>query len=160
MRFTEFLFVAGVTLLLSGCCLSGTTEQPYDVWTSPTLSSSKVNAIERHCDADARQAAGERFDAHVALLKQQCSVEHPFASIAFRSQATGKPFEGQQRERVLRGFLDACRMMSEKPHPTPDDFVATCSDCKPRLPADACYEQHGLVRETRYRTMCAPFKVF
>ncbi|TBU97563.1 hypothetical protein [Phytopseudomonas dryadis] len=160
MRAIMILIAAAGVLSLSGCCVFGTSQQAYDVWTSPTLSGSRVAAIRRQCDADARQAADERFNAHLALLKQECAIEQPFASFVFLNHVTGKAIEGEPRERVLYSFRNACRIVAENPQPTPDDLDNTCVGCKPRLPAEACYDRQGLVRETRYRTVCAPMKMF
>lgn len=145
---------AGAALVLSGCCAFGMARQGYDAWISPTLPDSTAAAIRRQCDADARKAARERFEAHLAWLGQQCAAEQPFSDFTVLDQNTGKPIEGNWRESVLHRHRDACRILAETPRPTPEDLLGTCADCQPRLPAESCYSERGLVRETRDRPVC------
>ncbi|MCD9007546.1 hypothetical protein LDO31_15125 [Luteimonas sp. XNQY3] len=150
---------AGTALMLSGCCVFGVSRQAYDAWTSPTLPDNTVAAIQRQCDADARKAARERFQAHLAWLGQQCAAEQPFSDFTVLDESTGKPIEGSSRESVLQRYRNACRILAETPRPTPEDLSGTCADCRPRLPAESCYSERGLVRETRYRPVCKQMRM-
>lgn len=158
MRATRFAIAIAGTLLLSACCLSGKAPRAYIAWTSPTLPDSRVAAIRRQCDADAREAARERFDAHLALLQRECAAGQPFSDFTVLDENAGTPIEGELRESVLRSYRYACSIIAENPRPTPDDLGSTCVDCRPRLPAEACYAKHELVPETRYRQACRPMR--